>query len=89
MPLPAKTAAGTAPAKAAAPKAATQDAPKNASPKKSSEILAELFHAGNECITAPNGIFPVKDDTRELLALFRDGRFLVSAEHKFDGRAEL
>ena len=86
MPLPAKTAAGTAPAKAAAPKAATQDAPKNASPKKSSEILAELFHAGNECITAPNGIFPVKDDTRGLLALFRDGRFLVSVEHKFDGR---
>ena len=86
MPLPAKTAAGTAPANAAAPKAAAQDAPKNAAPKKSSEILAELFHAGNECITAPNGIFPVKDDTRGLLALFRDGRFLVSAEHKFDGR---
>ena len=80
MPLPAKTAAGAAPSKTAA------EAHKTGAPKKSSEILAELFSAGNECITAPTGVFPVKDDTRGLLALFTNGRFLVSAEHKFDGR---
>lgn len=55
-------------------------------PKKSSEILNELFSHGVTCVTAANGSFPVKDDTRALLALFSNGRFLVSAEHKFDGR---
>ncbi|MCQ2914497.1 MAG: Flp pilus assembly complex ATPase component TadA [Alphaproteobacteria bacterium] len=55
-------------------------------PKKSSEILAELFSAGNECLTAPSGKFPAKEDTRSMLALFSNGRFLVSSEHKFDGR---
>lgn len=77
MPIPSKNAAGSAPA---------PGAPIKAPPKKSSEILADLFSGGNECITAPSGVFPVKEDTRSLLALFRDGRFIVSAEHKFDGR---
>lgn len=57
-----------------------------APPKKSSEILNELFSGGNNCITTSNGSFPVKEDTRSLLALFENGRFLVSSEHKFDGR---
>lgn len=57
-----------------------------APPKKSSEILAELFSAGNECVTAPGGALPVKDDVRSLLALFSNGRFLVSSEHKYDGQ---
>ena len=56
-----------------------------AAPKKSSEVLNELF-ANSKCITAPRGSFPVKDDTRALLALFDNGRFLVNSEHKFDGR---
>lgn len=77
MPIPAKNASGSAPA---------PGAPLKAPPKKSSEILADLFSGGNECITAPTGAFPVKEDTRSLLALFRNGRFMVSAEHKFDGR---
>ena len=54
-------------------------------PKKSSAVLNELF-ASAKCITAPKGAFPVKDDTRTLLALFDNGRFLVNSDHKFDGR---
>lgn len=78
MPLPAKS-------KQAAPGAAAQPAA-GGGPKKSSELLNELFQNGVTCVTAKNGAFPVKDDTRSLLALFSNGRFLVSAEHKFDGR---
>ena len=49
-------------------------------------FLKDLFANGNECVTAPTGIFPVKEDTRLLLALFSNGRFLVSETYKFDGR---
>lgn len=49
-------------------------------------FLKELFANGNECITAPTGSFPVKEDTRLLLALFSNGRFLVSETYKYDGR---
>ena len=64
---------------------ASQAGTAKAAPKKSSEVLNELF-ANSKCITAPRGSFPVKDDTRALLALFDNGRFLVNSEHKFDGR---
>ncbi len=47
---------------------------------------AALFEEGNELVTAVGGSLPVKDDTRSLLALFSNGRFLVSETHKFDGR---
>lgn len=77
MPLPAKSKQGSPVPGVAAGKAA---------PKKSSEILNELFSNASTCITAPSGSFPVKEDTRSLLALFDNGRFLVSSEHKFDGR---
>ncbi|OPZ77447.1 MAG: Type II secretion system protein E [Alphaproteobacteria bacterium ADurb.Bin438] len=50
------------------------------------KFVEELFGQGNECITSPNGSFPVKEDTRNLLALFANGRFLVCESHKFDGR---
>ncbi len=46
----------------------------------------ELFDNGNVCITAQGGSFPVKDDTRQLLALFSNGRFFVSETYKFDGK---
>ncbi len=49
-------------------------------------FIKELFANGNECITAPNGSFPIKEDTRLLLALFSNGRFLVSETYKYDGR---
>ena len=55
---------------------------KNKSPEITSsldtkELLEHLFMSGNECLTVPNGAFPLKEDTRSLLALFSDGRFLV------------
>lgn len=50
------------------------------------EYVERLFTSGNECITAPSGSFPLKEDTRALLALFSDGRFLVLESAKFDGR---
>ncbi len=49
-------------------------------------FLKELFANGNECITSAEGSFPVKDETKNLLALFVDGSFIVSDTHKFDGR---
>lgn len=49
-------------------------------------FIKELFANGNECITAPSGSFPIKEDTRLLLALFSNGRFLVSETYKYDGR---
>ena len=48
--------------------------------------IEELFSKGNELITATDGTLNIKDDTRGLLALFSNGRFLVSETHKFDGR---
>ncbi len=49
-------------------------------------FLEDLFDNNNECITRSDGTFPVKEDTRHLLALFSDGSFIVSDTHKFDGR---
>ena len=50
------------------------------------EFIGSLFADGNECITAANGILPVKDETRLILALFSNGRFLVAEPYKNDGR---
>ena len=50
------------------------------------EFIESLFSDGNECITAPTGIFPVKDETRLILALFSNGRFLVAEPYRHDGR---
>jgi type II secretory ATPase GspE/PulE/Tfp pilus assembly ATPase PilB-like protein len=48
--------------------------------------LDQYFADGTELVTATDGSLNVKDDTRSLLALFSNGRFLVSETHKFDGR---
>lgn len=53
---------------------------------KSATFLDDLFANGNECITAPSGSFPIKDDTRALLALFSNGRFFVAESARFDGK---
>lgn len=46
-----------------------------------------LFQHGNRLLTlSSNANLVINDDTRRLLALFSDGRFLVSKTHKFDGR---
>ena len=44
------------------------------------------FSNGNRLLTLPGSSLAVNDDTRRLLALFSDGRFLVVETHKFDGR---
>lgn len=50
------------------------------------EFVRVLFLNGNQCLTTSRGSFPIKEDTRALLALFSDGRFIVSETHRFDGR---
>ncbi len=50
------------------------------------EKVAQYFADGNEVITTIDGALSVKEDTRNLLALFSNGRFLVCETHKFDGR---
>ena len=54
--------------------------------KSAKEIAAILFTNGNKLESAPDGKYPIGQDTRNLLALFSDGTFLVSNTHKFDGR---
>ncbi len=49
-------------------------------------FLNDIFSGGNECVTAVGGAFPVKEDTRQLLALFSDGTYVVSDTNKYEGR---
>ena len=49
--------------------------------------IEALFQHGNRLLTlSSNANLVINDDTRRLLALVSDGRFLVSETHKFDGR---
>lgn len=48
--------------------------------------IEQYFTAGNTLTTLQGSSLPIDDDTRRLLALFSDGQFLVSEQHKFDGR---
>ncbi len=57
--------------------------------KQSSEkqtINEIYFSDGNKLMTLPGSPMAINDDTKRLLALFSDGRFLVVESHKFDGR---
>lgn len=59
----------------------------DAQQKKTSKRLEDYFGPGVRLLTLPDSEdFTINDDTRRLLALFSDGRFLVSETHKFDGR---
>ena len=50
-------------------------------------LISSLFVPGNKLLTLPNSQeISIGDDTRRLLALFSDGRFLVVETHRFDGR---
>ena len=49
-------------------------------------ILEKYFSNGNKLLTLSGSDMAVNDDTRRLLALFTDGRFLVVETHRFDGR---
>lgn len=71
--------------------AVLQDAAANASSnqddsKQNVGILEKYFANGNTLLTLSGSEMAVNDDTRRLLALFRDGRFLVVESHRFDGR---
>ena len=71
--------------------AVSQDAAAGASsqPQQKGEggnILEKYFSHGNKLLTLSGSDMAVNDDTRRLLALFTDGRFLVVETHRFDGR---
>ena len=86
---PAAQAAPVVPAGASAGGAGKPAAPSSSgqiSAAKVDALMRSLFVEGVTCVTAPNGSFPIKEDQRSLLALFSNGRFLVSEAHKFDGR---
>ena len=65
-------------------KTATSEQSKDSSEKQSINDI--YFSNGNKLMTLPGSSLAVNDDTRRLLALFTDGRFLVVETHKFDGR---
>ena len=81
---PAVKEAPVTPAAGAVPAQASTSSPISAA--KVDALMRSLFVEGVTCVTAPNGSFPIKEDQRSLLALFSNGRFLVSEAHKFDGR---
>ncbi len=54
--------------------------------QKKSSVTETYFSNGNRLLTLPGSSLVINDDTRRLLALFSDGRFLVVETHKFDGR---
>ena len=54
--------------------------------KKPTTVADKYFQSGNKLLTAVGSDIIVDDDTRRVLALFSDGRFIVSESHKFDGR---
>lgn len=89
-PKPQQPAAAEAPVSEAQKMQAADNALTEASKKelnyKTGGFLKSLFSEGVECITAPNGSFPIKEETRGLLALFSNGRFFVVETAKFDGK---
>lgn len=63
----------------------TQQAAADADNKPANR-LENYFATGVQLLTLPGSEIMINDDTRRLLALFSNGRFLVSETHKFDGR---
>ncbi len=66
--------------------AAVGNSSQNKSSAESGSILEKYFSNGNKLLTLSGSDMAVNDDTRRLLALFTDGRFLVVETHRFDGR---
>ncbi len=52
---------------------------------KKTNILEDLFANGNKLLTLPDSDITLSDETRRLVALFSDGTYLVSKDHRFDG----
>ena len=65
---------------------ASSGQPATPAEKGGGSINEVYFSNGNRLLTLPGSSLAVNDDTRRLLALFSDGRFLVVESHKFDGR---
>ncbi len=64
-----------------------KDAASGASDKEDDSITGLYFSNGNKLLTLPGSTtLVINDDTRRLLALFSDGRFLVVEKHQYDGR---
>ncbi|MBQ7660274.1 MAG: Flp pilus assembly complex ATPase component TadA [Alphaproteobacteria bacterium] len=53
--------------------------------KQDVNILERLFSGDNKLITAHGSELSITDETRRLLALFSDGTYFVSQDHRFDG----
>ncbi len=66
--------------------AAKKESETEDNPSEKQSITEVYFSNGNRLLTLPGSSLAVNDDTRRLLALFSDGRFLVVETHKFDGR---
>lgn len=66
--------------------AAVGNSSQNKSSAESGSVLEKYFSNGNKLLTLSGSDMAVNDDTRRLLALFTDGRFLVVETHRFDGR---
>ncbi|MBR2299781.1 MAG: Flp pilus assembly complex ATPase component TadA [Alphaproteobacteria bacterium] len=71
--------------KAATPSANSYLAESVVEQTKSTNLLEQLFSNGNKLITAHGGELDVTDETRRMLALFSDGTYFVSQDHRFDG----
>ncbi len=54
-------------------------------PVKKDNLLDILFANDNKLITARGSDLKITDDTRRMVALFSDGTYFVSEDHKFDG----
>ena len=48
-------------------------------------ILERLFANDNQLLTAHGSSLSITEETRRLLALFSDGTYFVSKDHRFDG----
>jgi len=64
------------------------DSEKNVVLPKDYELpeVAKLFENDVVCVTTSDGVLPVKEEMRNLIALFSDGKFFVCESYKFDGR---
>ncbi|MDD4519510.1 MAG: ATPase, T2SS/T4P/T4SS family [Alphaproteobacteria bacterium] len=64
------------------------DSEKNVVLPKDYELpeVAKLFENDVVCVTTSEGVLPVKEEMRNLIALFSDGKFFVCESYKFDGR---
>lgn len=71
--------------KAGTPSSGSYLAESSSEQSKKTNILEDLFANGNKLLTLPDSDITLSDETRRLVALFSDGTYLVSKDHRFDG----